>query len=83
MEAAVNGKTKLVSVSLVSTTNGFQHDLKRVADIAHAHGAYVYADIIHGAGTVPIDLRARFRRVFNDMNDIDRLLGALPKAPPA
>ena len=58
MEAAVNRNTKLVSVSLVSTTNGFQHDLKRVADIAHAHGAYVYADIIHGAGTVPIDLRA-------------------------
>jgi selenocysteine lyase/cysteine desulfurase len=58
MEAAVNDKTKLVAVSLVSTTNGFQHDLQRVADIAHAHGAYVYADIIHGAGTVPIDLRA-------------------------
>ena len=58
MAAAVNDKTKLVAVSLVSTTNGFQHDLKRVSDIAHAHGAYVYADIVHGAGTVPLDLRA-------------------------
>jgi selenocysteine lyase/cysteine desulfurase len=58
MEAAVNNKTKLVAVSLVSTTNGFQHDLKRVSDIAHAHDAYVYADIIHGVGTVPVDLRA-------------------------
>jgi selenocysteine lyase/cysteine desulfurase len=58
MEAAVNDKTKLVAVSLVSTTNGYQHDLKHVADIAHAHGAYVYADIVHGAGTVPLDLRA-------------------------
>ena len=58
MEAAVNGKTKLVAVSLVSTVNGFQHDLKRVCDIAHVHDAYVYADIIHAAGAVPVDLRA-------------------------
>jgi selenocysteine lyase/cysteine desulfurase len=58
MESAINHKTKLVAISLVSTTNGFQHDLKQVADMAHASGAYVYADIIHGAGTVPIDLRA-------------------------
>jgi selenocysteine lyase/cysteine desulfurase len=58
MEAAVNDKTRLVSVSHVSTTNGFEHDLKRVCDIAHAHGAYVYADIVHGAGSMPVDLRA-------------------------
>jgi selenocysteine lyase/cysteine desulfurase len=58
IEAAINDKTKLVAVSLVSTTNGYQHDLKRISDIAHAHGAFVYADIVHGAGTVPLDLRA-------------------------
>lgn len=56
--AAVDAKTKLVAVSLVSTINGYQHDLKQVADIAHARGAYVYADIVHGVGTVPVDLRA-------------------------
>ena len=38
--------------------NGFQHDLKAVCDLAHAHGALVYADIIQGAGAVPIDVRA-------------------------
>lgn len=58
LEKAVNDRTRLVSVSLVSTINGFQHDLKRICDIAHAHGAYVYADIVHAAGTVPTDLRA-------------------------
>lgn len=58
LEAAVTDKTRLVSISHVSTVNGFEHDLKRVADIAHAHGAYVYADIVHGAGSTPIDLRA-------------------------
>src|SRR5437879_3218490 len=38
--------------------NGFQHDLKAVCDLAHMHGAYVYADIIQAAGAVPIDVRA-------------------------
>ena len=38
--------------------NGFQHDLPRVCEIAHANGALVYADIIHAAGAVPIDVKA-------------------------
>jgi len=57
-DAALNERTKLVAVSVVSATNGFEHDLKRVCDAAHAHGALVYADLIQGAGTVPINLRA-------------------------
>jgi selenocysteine lyase/cysteine desulfurase len=57
MEKVVDKKTKLVSVSLVSWYNGFQHDLKRVCDLAHANGAYVYADIIQAAGNTPIDVR--------------------------
>ena len=58
MEKVVDRKTRLVAVSLVSWYNGFQHDLKRVCDIAHAHGAYVYADIVQAAGNTPIDVRA-------------------------
>jgi selenocysteine lyase/cysteine desulfurase len=58
LERVVDNKTKLIEISLVSMYNGFQHDLKAVCDLAHAHGAYVYADIIQGAGAVPIDVRA-------------------------
>ena len=58
MERVVDGKTKLIEVSLVAMYNGFQHDLKAVSDLAHAHGAYVYADIVQAAGAVPIDVRA-------------------------
>lgn len=58
MAAAVNSRTRLVAISHISTTNGFEHDLEAVADLAHAHGAPVYADIVHGAGSTPIDLRA-------------------------
>ncbi|MBB5519570.1 aminotransferase class V-fold PLP-dependent enzyme [Amphiplicatus metriothermophilus] len=55
---AITPDTRLVSLSLVSTINGFEHDLKAVCDIAHEHGAYVYADIVHAAGCIPVDLRA-------------------------
>src|SRR5262245_54306556 len=58
LERVVDRKTRLVEISLVSMYNGFQHDLKAVCDLAHAHGAYVYADIIQAAGAVPIDVRA-------------------------
>ncbi len=52
LERVVDHNTKLIEVSLVSMYNGFQHDLKAVCDLAHAHGAYVYADIIQGVGAV-------------------------------
>ena len=58
LEGVVDARTKLVEISLVSMYNGFQHDLKAVCDLAHAHGALVYADIIQAAGAVPIDVRA-------------------------
>ena len=58
LERVVDRKTKLVELSLVAMYNGFQHDLKAVCDLAHAHGACVYADIIQAAGAVPIDVRA-------------------------
>jgi selenocysteine lyase/cysteine desulfurase len=58
IEAAVDGNTKLVSVSFVASSNGYRHDLKAVCDVAHAKGAYVYADVIQGAGAVPLDVQA-------------------------
>jgi selenocysteine lyase/cysteine desulfurase len=58
LAAAMDRRTKLVAVSLVSMYNGFTHDLAALSDMAHAHGAYVYADIIQAAGNMPIDVRA-------------------------
>lgn len=55
---AVDARTRLVALSLVSWYNGFQHDLKAVCDLAHAHGAYVYADVVQAAGNTPIDVKA-------------------------
>jgi selenocysteine lyase/cysteine desulfurase len=58
LERVVNKQTRLVEVSSASMYNGFQHDLKAVCDLAHANGAYVYADIIHSAGAEPFDVKA-------------------------
>ena len=58
LEAAVDGDTRLVAISLVSQVNGFEHDLKTVSEIAHRKGALVYVDAVQGAGAVPIDVRA-------------------------
>lgn len=58
MDRAITPGTRLVAISLVSTVNGFQHDLKALCDMAHSRGALVYADIIHAAGCVPLDLHA-------------------------
>ena len=57
LDAAIKPGTKLVALSLVSATTGFQHDLEAVCKLAHAKGAMVYADIIQAAGNVPIDVK--------------------------
>ncbi|MDV6332951.1 aminotransferase class V-fold PLP-dependent enzyme [Asticcacaulis sp. 201] len=58
MKKAITPGTKFVALSLVSTINGFQHDLKAVCELAHAQGALVYADIVHAAGCIPVDVKA-------------------------
>jgi selenocysteine lyase/cysteine desulfurase len=58
VERAIDRNTRLVSLALVSNVNGFMHNVKAVSDIAHAHGAYVFTDIIQAVGAVPIDVRS-------------------------
>lgn len=57
-EPHVNARTRLVSVAWVSHQNGFRHDMRPIADIAHAHGALCYADAIQAIGMFPVDVRA-------------------------
>lgn len=58
IKRALRKDTRLIALSQVSTINGFEHDLKTVCDLAHAAGALVYADIVHAAGCVPVDVTA-------------------------
>ncbi|MBX7124425.1 MAG: aminotransferase class V-fold PLP-dependent enzyme [Cyclobacteriaceae bacterium] len=56
LDKAIRPGTGLVAVSLVSATTGFQHDLRKICELAHSRGAMVFADIIQAAGAVPIDV---------------------------
>jgi selenocysteine lyase/cysteine desulfurase len=58
MDRAIDKNTRLVSLALVSNVNGFMHDAKAVGALAHARGAYLFADIIQAVGAVPIDMKA-------------------------
>jgi selenocysteine lyase/cysteine desulfurase len=58
MERAVDRNTRLIAVSMVSSVNGHLEDVKKLSELAHAHGAYLYADIIQGCGAIPIDVKA-------------------------
>ncbi len=58
LDRAIDRNTRLVAVALVSNVNGYFHDIQATSALAHARGAYVYADIIQCAGAVPIDVRA-------------------------
>jgi selenocysteine lyase/cysteine desulfurase len=58
MDKAIDRNTRLVSLALVSNVNGFMHDARSVSALAHARGAYVFADIIQAVGAVPIDVKA-------------------------
>ncbi len=55
--AALNETTALVSVPLVSYTNGALLDAQAVVTAAHAQGALVLLDAYQAIGSVPIDVR--------------------------
>jgi len=54
----VDKRTRLISVAWISHQNGYRHDLAALADLAHAHGAYLYADAIQGIGALDLDVRS-------------------------
>jgi len=58
VDKAVDRDTRLVSLALVSNVNGYMHNCKAVSALAHARGAYVFADIIQAVGAVPVDVKA-------------------------
>jgi selenocysteine lyase/cysteine desulfurase len=58
MDAAIDKNTKFVAITLVSNVNGQIEDAKAIADMTHARGGYLYADIIQAVGALPVDVKA-------------------------
>jgi cysteine desulfurase/selenocysteine lyase len=57
-EPHIDKRTRIVSVAWVSNQNGFRHDMRPIADLAHASGALFYADAVQAAGMIQLDVRA-------------------------
>jgi selenocysteine lyase/cysteine desulfurase len=55
-DSRLDGRTRLVSAAWVSNRNGYRHDLKALADLAHSRGALVYVDAIQALGTFETEL---------------------------
>lgn len=53
-----DARTRLISVSLVSHDNGYRHDTRALAEIAHANSAYLYVDAVQAIGMFPVDVAA-------------------------
>lgn len=54
----IDGNTRLVTISAIQFASGFQADLARIAEVAHAVGALFAVDIIQALGARDFDLPA-------------------------
>jgi selenocysteine lyase/cysteine desulfurase len=57
-DARTDDRTRLISVAWVSNRNGFRHDVKALAELAHSRKALLFADGIQALGAFPVDLHA-------------------------
>jgi len=58
MEAAITPRTRLVAVGYASNAVGTINDVRHIAELAHAAGAWIYVDSVHYAPHGPIDVQA-------------------------
>ena len=57
-EEIITDKTALVSVMLASNATGGINDVRRIADIAHRHGAIMVVDATAAMGHIPVDVES-------------------------
>ncbi len=58
LAAACDSKTRIISVSWVTYTDGWRHDVAKLAELAHDRGALLFLDAIQGLGAFPLDVAA-------------------------
>jgi selenocysteine lyase/cysteine desulfurase len=55
--AQIDDETLAVCITHVAPFSGRRHDVRAIADAAHAHGALLLVDAAQSTGVVPIDVR--------------------------
>jgi selenocysteine lyase/cysteine desulfurase len=56
--AAINTRTRLVTISAVQWSNGFRTDLTRLGELCKEKGVLLFVDAIQALGVHPLDVRA-------------------------
>lgn len=54
-QAAINAQTAVVCVMLVNNETGMLHEVRALADLAHAHGALLLCDATQGPARMAVD----------------------------
>jgi cysteine desulfurase / selenocysteine lyase len=57
VEAAIDGRTRVVALSAVSFHNGFRPDLEAIGAICQARGVMLFVDAIQALGALDFDVR--------------------------
>jgi selenocysteine lyase/cysteine desulfurase len=57
LRAAIDGRTRLVSLSFVEFASGFRNDLDAITNLCRERGIYFCVDAIQGLGVLPLDVR--------------------------
>jgi selenocysteine lyase/cysteine desulfurase len=57
LAAAMDDRTRLLTISHVEWSSGFRNDLDTLAELAHRRGAALFVDAIQGLGPLTIDVR--------------------------
>jgi cysteine desulfurase / selenocysteine lyase len=52
----ISPETRVVAVSWVSYADGYRHDLRGLAEVAHESGALLCVDAMQGLGAFPVDV---------------------------
>lgn len=56
LAAAMDDRTRVLTISHVEWASGFRNDLDTLAELAHARGAALFVDAIQGLGSLTIDV---------------------------
>jgi cysteine desulfurase/selenocysteine lyase len=57
LRAAIDGRTRLVSLSFVEYASGFRNDLDVVGQMCRENGIVFFVDAIQGLGVLPLDVQ--------------------------
>jgi selenocysteine lyase/cysteine desulfurase len=57
LRAAMDARTRLVSLSFVEFASGFRNDLAAIGALCRERGVYFFVDAIQGLGVLPLDVQ--------------------------